>query len=207
MAEIISLGNNLEKTIDHYNKAVTISLTSENWLFAALSNERAAKFLLRMEQPKLAKSYMQEAHYYYIRWEGFAKVKLLEDTYPHWFKEEMVEKTALVNTLSSTTTRTGNLDYLSIIKSTQALSSEIILNKLLEKLMHILFENAGAQRGLLMIEREGQMFIEAEGLSNQEEVLIKDQTIDERADIPDFINLLCAENQRKHCFGRCFERQ
>ncbi len=182
-AEIDSLGNNLEKTIDHYNQAVSFSLTSENWLFAALSNECAAKFLLRMEQPKLAKSYMQEARYYYTRWGALAKVKLLEDKYPQWFKEER-EETTLVDTMSSTTARTGNLDYLSIIKSTQVLSSEIILSKLLEKLMRILLENAGAQRGLLMIEREGQMFIEAEGLSTQEEVLIKDETIDERADIP-----------------------
>ncbi len=182
-AEIASLDDHVENVLDLYNQAVSSSLTSENWQFAAIANENAAKFLLRMNQPKLAKTYMQEAHYYYSRWEAFAKVKLLEETYPQWFKEERKE-TGRVDTLSSTTTRKGNLDYLSIIKSTQALSSEIILNKLLEKLMRILLENAGAQRGLLMIEREGQMFIEAEGFSKKEEVNIKNQTIDERTDLP-----------------------
>ncbi len=182
-AEISSLDNTLEKALDLYNKAISSSLSAENWQFAGIANECAAKFLLRMNQSKLAKSYMQEAHYYYSRWEAYAKVKLLEETYPQWFKEERKD-IALVDTLSSTTTRTGNLDYLSIIKSTQALSSEIILNKLLEKLMRILLENAGAQRGLLMIEREGKMYIEAEGFSNKEEVSIKDQTIDERTDLP-----------------------
>ncbi len=180
-AQIASLGNNLEKTIKLYNQAVDCSLTSENWQFAALANENAAKFLLKMQQPKLAKSYMQEAHYYYNRWEAFAKVKLLEETYPQWFKEERKE-TGLVDTLSSTTTRAGNLDYLSIIKSTQALSSEIILNKLLEKLMRILLENAGAQRGLLLMERGEKLYIEAEGYSG--EVSIKKQPLENRKDIP-----------------------
>ncbi len=182
-AEIASLGNNLEKASDLYNQAAESSLTSENWQFAALSNECSAKFLLRRKQPKLAKSYMQEAHYYYIRWGALAKVKLLEKAYPQWFEEERKE-VAFVDALSGEKTRAGNLDYLSIIKSTRALSSEIILNKLLEKLMRILLENAGAQRGLLMIEREGKMFIRAENFSNQEEVIIKDQIINERTDIP-----------------------
>ncbi len=180
-AEIASLGNNLTKTLDLYNQATAYSLKAENLQFAAISSESAAKFLLRLNQPKLAKSYMQEAHYYFIRYEAFAKVKILEETYPQWFKEGK-EEAAFADTFTSTTKQTGNLDYLSIIKSTQALSSEIILNKLLEKLMRILLENAGAQRGLLMLEREGQMFIEAEG--HQEEIFIKDQTIEERTDIP-----------------------
>ncbi len=174
-AEIASLNGSFEKALKLYNHSVSSSLIAENWLSAAMSYELAAKFLLRIEQSKLAKPFMQEAHHYYSRWEGYAKAKLLEESYPPWFKDDRNE-----SVLSS---KSSNLDYLSIIKSTQALSSEIILNKLLARLMRLLLENAGAQRGLLLMERGQKLYLEAEA-SSQEEVCIKKQSLEERKDIP-----------------------
>ena len=49
------------------------------------------------------------------------------------------------------------------MKASQAISGEIMLNKLLENLMKIVIENAGAQIGYLILEKQGQWVIEAEG--------------------------------------------
>ena len=43
------------------------------------------------------------------------------------------------------------LDVVSVAKASQALSSEILLPKLIERLMTIAIENAGADRGLLIL--------------------------------------------------------
>jgi class 3 adenylate cyclase len=52
------------------------------------------------------------------------------------------------------------LDILSLLKSSEAILSEIRLEPLLDKLMHYALENAGAQQGYFIIDRNGQWQLE-----------------------------------------------
>ena len=52
--------------------------------------------------------------------------------------------------------RAGNLDLETVLKASAALSGEIILPKLLKKMMQIILENAGAQTGFLIMEKNGE---------------------------------------------------
>lgn len=66
----------------------------------------------------------------------------------------------------NTTTSTQSveaLDLAAVLRASQAISSEIELDKALANLMKILMENAGAQFGFLILETDGELFIEAEG--------------------------------------------
>jgi class 3 adenylate cyclase len=70
-------------------------------------------------------------------------------------------------TVTSTTTRRrlpSTLDLATVMKASQTISGEIMLDTLLEQLMTIVIENAGAQRGLLILPKEGKWVIEAEKL-------------------------------------------
>lgn len=67
------------------------------------------------------------------------------------------------------------LDATSVIKASQAIAREIALDRLLERLIQILIENAGAQRGLLVVERDGQFFVEAEGTDEHIDVALHEQ--------------------------------
>ncbi|MDM8549554.1 SpoIIE family protein phosphatase [Desulfobacterales bacterium HSG2] len=60
----------------------------------------------------------------------------------------------------------------SIMKAAQTLSGEIVLGRLLEKMMRIVIENAGAQKGFLLLEKEGEWLIEAEGDVDRGEVRV-----------------------------------
>jgi class 3 adenylate cyclase len=72
-----------------------------------------------------------------------------------------------------TTTGSGNhLDLAAVMKASQAISGEILLDKLLSSLMKILIENAGAQRGYLILSSQGQLLIEAEGTINSQQVTV-----------------------------------
>ena len=66
----------------------------------------------------------------------------------------------------------GNMDLESVLKASSALSGEIILPKLLKKMMQIILENAGAQTGFLIMEKNGERYIEAEIKAGNEEIKI-----------------------------------
>ncbi|MGD1714235.1 GAF domain-containing protein, partial [Dapis sp. BLCC M172] len=128
----------------------------------ALANELAAKFYLDWQQEKLALVYMMEAHYCYSQWGAIAKVKHLEKNYPQLCKNSN-SKTLHTTWLQGTSSSNDSefLDLATVIKSTTAISSEIVLEKLLATLMDILIENAGAQRGILILAHGEALFIEA----------------------------------------------
>src|SRR5260370_353718 len=79
---------------------------------------------------------------------ALGKVKQLDELYPHLHKER--DSTSPIATIG---TSVAQLDIETVIKSSQALSSEIVLRKLIEKLMRIAVEHAGAERGLLVLLR------------------------------------------------------
>jgi GAF domain-containing protein len=64
------------------------------------------------------------------------------------------------------------LDLATMMKASQVISGEIMLDKLLAKLMKILIENAGAQKGFLILEQAGKLLIEAEGAAKEDSVTV-----------------------------------
>src|SRR3954453_15981545 len=65
------------------------------------------------------------------------------------------------------------LDLATMIEVSQALSGEMVLERLIEKLMRVALERAGAERGLLIVPRGDQLRIEAEAITNGENVDVK----------------------------------
>jgi PAS domain S-box-containing protein len=62
------------------------------------------------------------------------------------------------------------LDVASVVKASQAVSSEIVLSKLIERLMTIALENAGADRGLLILPAEDDHLIHAEARATGDQI-------------------------------------
>ncbi|NEQ35536.1 MAG: AAA family ATPase [Okeania sp. SIO3I5] len=157
------LGKKAE-AIELYNKAIALAQENEYIQEEALANELAAKFYLDWGQEKLAGFYMTDAHYCYSLWGAIAKVRHLEENYPQLFQSQTTKK-RVPKTLKTPTTNNytdgTELDLATVIKSTNAISSEIVLDNLLATLMDILVKNAGAQRGILILPRGESLFIEA----------------------------------------------
>src|SRR6202034_2665264 len=85
------------------------------------------------------------ARYCYLRWGADGKVRQLDRLHPHLAAAEGTGLTA------TTESPVQQLDVASVVKASQALSSEIVFSKLIERLMTIALENAGADRGLLIL--------------------------------------------------------
>ncbi|MEM7349039.1 MAG: adenylate/guanylate cyclase domain-containing protein, partial [Chloroflexota bacterium] len=80
-------------------------------------------------------------------------------------RQPVTEPKATTSTTTLTRSRqSSELDLISVLKASQTLSSEIILSNLLEKMMQLVLENAGAERGMLLEHRPGKVWvIQAEG--------------------------------------------
>ncbi len=82
------------------------------------------------------------------------------------------QATASTSSTASTGTRSEVLDLTTVMKAARTLASEIVLDTLLEKIIGIVMENAGAQRGFLVLERNGVLTIEAEGSVDDSRVTV-----------------------------------
>jgi predicted ATPase len=123
----------------------------------ALAHEVAARFYLAHGFETIAYAYLRNARNCYDRWGALGKLKQLDALYPHLHGER--GPTPLTATFGAFVEQ---LDVGTVVKASQALSSEIVLPKLIETLMRIAVEHAGAERGLLILLRGDAPQIEAE---------------------------------------------
>ena len=117
----------------------------------AVANEAAAGFYAARGLARIAQVYARDARDAYLRWGATAKLAQLDLRYPRARDER---RHAAQGTLGSSY---GQLDVETVVKASQALSSEIVLPKLIETLVRIAVENAGAERGLLILLRGGAL--------------------------------------------------
>ncbi len=164
-----------QKAMDCYDRAIALAKGNQYIQEEALAYELAAKFYLSQGKELIARTYMQEAHYRYLRWGALAKVKDLENRYPQLLPKS--ETSLSTNSTTSVTRTNGNqnneiLDLATVIKASQAISGEIILEQLLMKLMKILLQNTGAQTAYLILEQRGQLAIEASGTVETDKITV-----------------------------------
>ncbi|MEH2408350.1 hybrid sensor histidine kinase/response regulator [Nostoc sp.] len=163
------------KAIAFYDRAINGAREHGYIQEEALASELAAEFYFASGREKLANIYLNDAYYGYGRWGAKAKVKDLEKRYPQLFrisKREIVS-TDVTRIISSTAESASDLlDLATVIKASQALSGEILLGKLLSKLMTIVLENAGAQTGYLILEKSGELLIEASGGVDKNDITV-----------------------------------
>jgi PAS domain S-box-containing protein len=171
------LGQTL-KAMEYYDHAIQGAREQGYIQEEALANELAAEFYLACGRQKVAQAYIIEAYYGYIRWGATAKLKDLEAKYPFLVAQSHKPESPKFDIIRTTTESTSNnsfstsLDLATFIKFSQAITSEIVLENLLSKLIKILLENAGAQKAALLLLKDDQLYIEAIGTAAEEAVTV-----------------------------------
>src|SRR5262249_19173582 len=107
-------------------------------------------------------AYLADARACYAVWGADGKVRQLDRLYPRLAASP--GSAALIGS------SVQQLDVATVVKASQVVSSEIMLPRLIETLMTIALQNAGADRGLLILPREGAYRIEAEALARDDKV-------------------------------------
>ncbi|MFW9264799.1 trifunctional serine/threonine-protein kinase/ATP-binding protein/sensor histidine kinase [Nostoc sp. CALU 546] len=180
-AEVARIDKQDYQAMELYDKAIASAAENGYLQNEALANELAFRFYLAKDRKNFAKVYFKEARYCYLKWEATAKVQQLDEQYSQLFADTAGEvngrgpATKQIRDISEAKIQT--LDLSTAIKASQALSSEMELNPLLEKMMTIAIENAGAQMGYLLIKRENQWVIEAEGSIERDRVTVRSSSL------------------------------
>jgi PAS domain S-box-containing protein len=168
-AEKARVLGNFTEAMELYDRAIALAKENEFIQDEALANELAAKFYLDWGKEKIAHVYLIEAHYCYTRWGALAKVKDLEQRYPQLTqcsaKTNLLQKINLTTNMTSTGSKSDEiLDFATVMKASQAISSEIILDNLLKKIIQISIENAGAEKGFFLRKKAAQWRVEVSGV-------------------------------------------
>jgi transcriptional regulator with GAF, ATPase, and Fis domain len=155
--------------IDLFEKAIANAAETKSIRHQALANELYAKFWLLRGQEKIAAAFLSEAIRCYADWGAFAKVEHLQGSY-----SETLDLQKILLTNQTSQAGADELDIFSVTKAAQAITGEIEFDNLLTKLIRITIENAGAQRGSLILEHDGEMRVFAEDSLDSKDVKLRD---------------------------------
>ena len=134
----------------------------------AIAYERASDFYRARGFGEIADLYLRNARYGYLRWGADGKVRRLEAMYPQLTTGEPAP-----GPTSTIATPVERLDLATVIKVSQTVSGEIVLEKLIETLMRTAIAQAGAERGLLILSRGAEPRIEAEATTGGDAVRVE----------------------------------
>ena len=156
-AEIARLEQRDADALRLYEKAISSAREHGFVQNDALAHELAAQYCLARNLEAAGYAYLRNARNCYDRWGASGKVRQLGERYPRLLEGLLTPASA-----AAIGVQTGQLDVETVVKASQTLSSEMDLPRLVETLLRIAVENAGAERGLLILLRGGEPRIEAE---------------------------------------------
>ncbi|HAP58825.1 MAG TPA: hypothetical protein DCR93_04720 [Cytophagales bacterium] len=160
-AELARLSGNTTKAQDLYQRVQSQAQEAKMLQDAAMAHERSASLCREQGNNSLAKYHLLEAHSLYRRWQNSLKVRQLETVHSGWLGQQTRADTISIEGTTATTNK-FDIDLISIIKSSQVISGEIVLAVLLEKMLEVVMENAGAQRAVLLFQNQQKLVVEAE---------------------------------------------
>ena len=171
MAELSSIEGQVEQAKEYYSKALKSSQDADVRYMSAIIYERTAAMHLRLKETEPFEKLMHLALIEYQNWKAVGKVRSLLRNYP-FLDIHSKEKSSVISS--------SMIDLESILKASSSLSGEVVLENLLEKLLLIVIENAGAQNGFLFRHRNNQIYLDASSrMINANVCEIKSYLIDE----------------------------
>ena len=156
-AEIARVEGCLPEAMDRYERAIRCARSNGFVQNEALSYELAASCYAARGLEEIAHLYLGNARRAWLRWGAFGKVRQLDQRYPALTRNEPA-----LGSPGMIDAQLEDLDLATVIKVSQAVSSEIVPEKLIESLLRTAIEHAGADRGLLILPRDGEFLIQAE---------------------------------------------
>ncbi len=166
-AEIARLEGRALDAMDLYERAIRSARANGFIHNEALAYELAARFHEARGFETISHAYLRNARYGYVRWGALAKVRQLDQRYP-LLKDEPPAAVP-TRTIGASV---DQLDLATVIKVSQAVSGEIVLENLLDTLMRTGIEQAGAERGVLILARGAGQRLAAEATTQGDAISV-----------------------------------
>ncbi|MBN2079569.1 MAG: SpoIIE family protein phosphatase [Spirochaetes bacterium] len=163
-AERAAMKGKESRAVRLYDEAIRSARESGFTRIAAVACARAGEFCNYRGRDILAGAYIAESINLFSRHGSTAVVEKLERVYPDYTRAHAVSSIRS-DTSEHSTGSSGAMafDMATLLKTTQIISSEIVLEKLLKKLVMVIGESAAATNGAMILEKDGKLVIEASG--------------------------------------------
>ncbi|MDQ3232142.1 MAG: AAA family ATPase, partial [Pseudobdellovibrionaceae bacterium] len=183
-AELARIQGQRELAATRFDQAIQGATQASYTALVALFNDIAARFYLETGKPRIASLYFKEAYFHYDVWGAKEKLRDLKDRYEDLLGERVIKRDAPRTrgprtTMQITTmmgTRNDNagseLDLMAVVKASEILASELVLESLLIKLMRTAIQSTGAQNGTLVLKEDAQFHVCAEIRDGKESGLL-----------------------------------
>jgi PAS domain S-box-containing protein len=160
-AEIARLEGRVLEAERLYEESIRLAHQNGFLQNEGIANELAARFYLRRDFKKIARAYLRDARYCYLRWGADGKVRQIDEQYPHALEEQRPPSST-----STTVAPVEHLDLATVIKVSQAISGEIVLDRLIDTLMRTAIEHAGGEKAVLLVSEGAEYPVVAEAATS-----------------------------------------
>jgi PAS domain S-box-containing protein len=166
-AEIARLEDRVLDAMALYEQAIRSAQANGFVQNEALAYELAARFYAARGFEQISDIYLRNGRYGYVRWGADGKVRQLDRLYPLLRENEPIP-----GPISTIAAPVEHLDLATVVKVSQAVSGEIVLEKLIETLLRMAIEQASAERGLVILAHRGELSIRAEAHTSGTSVMV-----------------------------------
>lgn len=154
-AEIAALEGHVLVALEAYEQAIDAAAEYGNLMLEGLACDRAGRFWVAQGRQLLSRAYLERASVAYRNWGSTGAMQCLREDFPDLFAGQKAPT-------PSGTTSVSSLELASVIKASQAISGELVLESLLERLIAITVESTGAVLGVFLLEEGGEWRVRAE---------------------------------------------
>jgi len=172
---LAALENEFERAMILFNASITRAGKNGFLQDEAIANEVAGRIWYSLENKEISTVFITRAYQCYQRWGANAKLQLLENRYPELLSE--IKKAFPADwenhppTLDESEKKQpdmpavdiASLDVATVIQAAQTVSEEIILERLINQLIRLNIETAGAEKGVLLLKRNERFIVQAVG--------------------------------------------
>lgn len=171
-AEIARLQGRVVDAEHLYEQAIQLARDSGFVHVEALANELASRFYGSRGLARIARVYLRDARYGYLRWGADGKVRQLDSR--HRYLRSIEPEPGPTATIA---TPVEHLDLATVLKVSRAVSGEVDLQKLITQVLRTAIEQAGAERGVLVRARGSEPHIIAQASVGQGEVVLCNEPV------------------------------
>ena len=171
--EMARVAGDRRHALSLFEEALAYARETGNLQQEALANELCGRVWLAGSDRDAAAPFLRAARAAYAAWGAVTKVARLDSAYGAMTGRGDAAAGSAPTALPELATDGALVDMASVLKMARAIAVEIELDELLRKLMTIALENAGAERGLFLQERDGSLMIEAEARASGGPVLVR----------------------------------
>ncbi len=173
--------NKKDEAAEHYDRAIKLAAKNGYLQEEGLIYERAAHFYFELGRLHIAKPYLNEALSCYSDWGATQLIDYITRKYSaqDFEKSQPVHHNTGFHRSSIIAEDTNRFDILSMVKASRAFIGEVELNELLKKMIAILIENSGAQKGCLLLDIENEWMLKVKAKIDGHHVEIVDYNLND----------------------------